>query len=179
MVNNQEEFNEKYFSKEVKEIVIRRNRNFQGQLVFEDYPGLENINLRDIRSIDKITLKNLPQLKECTIWDCGIKELVIENCPQLEKLNVRKNFLTSLEFLLNLRNLTELEIKGNLELTEILKPYNGDWKKWKGFLIHPKGSSYYTQSSTQKYEVKVESETSLKKESELETQIEIPLKGGS
>jgi Leucine-rich repeat (LRR) protein len=55
-----------------------------------------------------------------------MKNLVIENCPKLETLNVRKNDLTSLEFMVNLRNLTELEIEGNTELDEILKPYGGD-----------------------------------------------------
>ena len=66
MVSNQIEFNEKN-PKELKKIEIRRNRNFQGSLVVEDYPELENLNLRDIRSIEKLTLKNLSQLQECTI----------------------------------------------------------------------------------------------------------------
>jgi len=67
MVNNQIEFNEKYNNKEVTEIEIRRSRNFQGELVIEDYSELEKLNLRDIRSIDKVILKNLTQLQECTI----------------------------------------------------------------------------------------------------------------
>ena len=175
MVNNQIEFNEKYNNnKEVEEIEIKRNRNFQGELVIEDYSELKKLYLRNIRSIEKITLKNLPQLQECTIWDCGVKELVISNCPNIETLNVRSNSLTSLEFLVNLRKLTELEIEGNPELIEILKPYKGDWRNWKGSQTNPKGSSYNIQSSK-----KVESEASLKKESKLETKIEIPLKSGN
>jgi len=68
MVNNQIEFNEKYNNnKEVEEIEIKRNRNFQGELVIEDYSELKKLYLRNIRSIEKITLKNLPQLQECTI----------------------------------------------------------------------------------------------------------------
>ena len=31
-------------------------------------------------------------------WDCGTKDLVIENCPQIKILNIRKNLLTNLEF---------------------------------------------------------------------------------
>lgn len=197
MVNNQIEFNEKYNNKEVTEIEIRRSRNFQGELVIEDYSELEKLNLRDIRSIDKVILKNLTQLQECTIWDCGTKELVIKNCPQIKKLNVRKNSLTSLEclanlanltkldiainpnltslsFLFNLRNLTELEMKDNPKLDEILKHYKGDWRNWKGSQTNPKGSLYDIQSSK-----KVESDTSLKEESELATQIGIPPKGGN
>jgi len=67
MVNNQNEFNEKYNNKEIKEIEIKRNRNFQGELVIEDYLELKSLNLRDVKSIEKITLKNLPQLQECAI----------------------------------------------------------------------------------------------------------------
>ena len=54
-----------------------------------------------------------------------MKGLVINDCPQLEKLNVRKNLLTSLEFLKNPESLKDLEINGNTELVEILKPYQG------------------------------------------------------
>jgi len=67
MVNNQKEFNEKYNSKEIKEIEIKRNRNFQGELTIEDYLELKNLNLRDVKSINKITLKNLFKLQGCTI----------------------------------------------------------------------------------------------------------------
>ena len=165
MVNNQKEFNEKYNNKEIEEIKIEDEYDFEGQLVIEGYPNLERLRLRDIDSIEKITLKNLPQLQECTIWDCGMKELVIENCLSIEILNVRTNSLTSLEFLLNLRNLTELEITGNPELIKILKPYNGDWRRWKGLQIHhPRGSSYHIQN---------------KEKVELETKIAIPPKGGN
>ncbi|CAJ0851722.1 813_t:CDS:2 [Entrophospora sp. SA101] len=83
MVNNQNEFNEKY-SHEEQEIKIKY-KVFQGEL-----------------------------------------ELVISTCPDIETLNVRKNNLTSLEFMVNLRNLTELDIEGNPKLDEILKPYGGD-----------------------------------------------------
>ncbi|MCE8162850.1 MAG: leucine-rich repeat domain-containing protein [Candidatus Moeniiplasma glomeromycotorum] len=127
MVNNQTEFNEKY-SKELNKIELRRKRKFTGQLVVENYLELENLSLREIRSIDKLSLKNLPQVKQCTVWDCGVKELIVDNCPKLEKLNVRKNLLTGLEFLANLENLEELEIDGNSKLTEILSSYSGNWK---------------------------------------------------
>ncbi|KLL05388.1 MAG: hypothetical protein MRERV_1c064 [Mycoplasmataceae bacterium RV_VA103A] len=119
------------FPKETKEIEIEYE-DFEGQLVIEDYPNLEKIELREIVNIDKITLKNLLQLQECTIWDCGMKELIIENCPRIKKLNVRQNLLTSLEFLANLENLEELEIHGNSELVETLKLYEdkGGWKTY-------------------------------------------------
>jgi hypothetical protein len=67
MVNNQNDFNEKYNCKEVKEIEIRRNRNFQGELIIENYSELENLNLKDVKNVDKIILKDLPRLRECAI----------------------------------------------------------------------------------------------------------------
>lgn len=115
-------------AKQEKEIEIERNRNFKGQIVIEDYSELEKLYLRDVKKVDKITLKNLPQLQECTIWNCDTNELVIENCPQIKTLNVRQNNLTSLEFVKDLENLEELEIDGNSELTEKLRLYKNDWK---------------------------------------------------
>lgn len=147
MVNNQNEFNKEY-SKEIEEIELE-NKDFEGQLIIEGYSELKDLYLRVMKSIDKITLKNLTQLQECTIWDCGVEELVIENCPQIKILNVRNNSLTNLEFLKDLDNLKELELDGNdkidsglnylpsnlekfsyenTELTKFLKP---DWETCK------------------------------------------------
>ena len=129
MVDNQKRFNEIY-PKETPEIKIKDEDFDEEQLAVENYSNLERLYLRDIDSIEKITLKNLEQLKECTIWGCETKDLVIENCPQIKKLNIRSNSLTSLEFLANLGNLKELELDGNTELIEILKPHKGDWKAY-------------------------------------------------
>ncbi|CAG8699603.1 5272_t:CDS:2, partial [Ambispora leptoticha] len=114
VIINQNEFNNKY-SKEVKEIRIK-NKDFQGHLIIEDYLNLEKLYLRDIDNIEKITLKNLPQLKLCTIRDCGTKDLVIENCLQINNLNIENNLLTNLEFIKDLENLEELELDGNDKL---------------------------------------------------------------
>lgn len=129
MVSNQTEFNEKY-PQEVKEIKLKAEDFDEERLVIENYPNLERLCLKDIDIIDKIILKNLEWLQECTIWDCGMKELIIENCLQIKKLNVRSNSLTNLEFLISLKNLEELEINGNTQLIEILKPYSNDWKSY-------------------------------------------------
>ena len=151
MVSNQNEFNNTH-PKGTKKIEIRRNRNFQGDLFIENYLELEILNLRDIRNIDKVVFKNLPQLQECTIWNCGLTDLVIENCPQIKKLNIRSNLLTNLNFLQSLPNLENLEIDGNTELasglehlpkslktfsfentklTEVLKFCQGNWKAYR------------------------------------------------
>lgn len=137
MVNNQQEFNEQYHSKKTKEIEFKRSIDFQGSLVIEGYLELEKLELRDNESIDKVILRNLPQLQESIIWNCNTKDLVIENCPQIKKLNVCKNLLTNLEFLNDLNNLELLEVEGNSELnqlTNILKNYQGNWKICKEIL---------------------------------------------
>lgn len=129
MVKNQIEFNNKYpKEKEEKQIKVREKSGFQGQLVIEDYLSLEKLYLRSVKSTDKIILKNLPKLQECTIWDCEAKDLIIENCPQVKKLDVENNSLTNLEFLKDLNNLKELKIDDNTKLVEILKPLQGDWE---------------------------------------------------
>ncbi|KLL04557.1 MAG: hypothetical protein MRERV_18c014 [Mycoplasmataceae bacterium RV_VA103A] len=127
MVNNQNEFNSKY-PKDWKEKIEIKRGNFQGQLVIEDYSESESLNLRNVKNIDKVVLRNLPQLKECVVWDCNTRDLVIEDCPQLKKLVIYKNLLTNLEFLKDLNNLEELKIDGNAELTKVLEPYESDWK---------------------------------------------------
>jgi hypothetical protein len=55
-----------------------------------------------------------------------VKELVIENCFQIENLKVRRNLLTNLEFIKDLEKLETFEIDYNAKLSEILKPYEGD-----------------------------------------------------
>jgi len=122
MVNNQIEFNNEY-NKEVTEIEITDEYDFEGQLIIENYPNLKSLYLRDIETIEKITLKNLGQLQECTVRDCETKNLVIENCPQIGKLSVENNLLTNLGFIKDLENLEELKINGNTELVKILEPY--------------------------------------------------------
>ena|ERR1700722_8748598 len=125
MVNNNQESFDKKYPKKRKEIEFE-DKKFEGQLVVEDYPELEGLYLQNIKSIDKVILRNLTQLQECTIWDCDMKELMIENCPQIKELKVRKNLLTSLEFIKDLENLESLELDGNDKLSKILEPYEDD-----------------------------------------------------
>ena len=129
-ISNFNELNNKENLEEIKEIKIGYKKFSDKQLVIENYSKLESLQLLKVNSIDKITLKNLTQLKECTIQGCGVTELVIENCPQIKTLNVRDNSLTNLEFLATLENLEELELDGNAELIKTLKPYKGDWKNY-------------------------------------------------
>src|SRR5580765_2597662 len=115
MVNNQKEFNEKYNNKEIKEIQLKNKDFGEDQLVIENYPNLETLYLRGIDSLDKLILQNLGKLQKCTISDCGVQELVIENCSQIKELKVDDNSLTNLEFLKNLPNLRKLNADDNIE----------------------------------------------------------------
>jgi len=65
MVNNQTDFNNEY-PKETKEIKLKR-KNFHGELIIEDCLELKKIDLREIKSIKKLTFKNLEKLNECEI----------------------------------------------------------------------------------------------------------------
>ncbi|WNE39999.1 MAG: Chromosome partition protein Smc [Mycoplasmataceae bacterium] len=129
MVSNQIEFDNKY-SKTIKVIRIRDENNFQGQLIVESYSNLEKLYLRDVKNVDKIVLKDLIQLQECTILNCNATELIIENCPQIKNLNIENNSLTNLEFLKDLTNLEELKFDGSKDLIKFLEPYEGDWKEY-------------------------------------------------
>nr|CAG8443473.1 13420_t:CDS:2 [Entrophospora candida] len=83
---------------ERKEIEFE-DKKFEGQLVIEDYPELELLYLQNIKNVDKI-----------------------------EKLKVRKNLLTNLEFIKDLENLETLEIDGNPKIVSGLE-YLPDLKK--------------------------------------------------
>ncbi|MDR1670737.1 MAG: hypothetical protein LBR43_03395 [Spiroplasmataceae bacterium] len=153
MVKNQEEFNEQYKDKEIEEIEIKR-KNFQGSLVIEDYPKLEEIYLYNVSSIEKITLKNLPQLKECTIRGCEVKELIINDCPQIERLNVESNSLTNLDFIKELTRLQKLNVDNNPELAF-------------GLELLPKGIKFSSDNTKLNYqEEKNEELAKLQKENE-------------
>ena len=65
MVNNQTEFSDK-FTKEAQKIELKYKK-FQGELIVEGYSELKNLYLKNVKNIDKITLKDLPQLQECII----------------------------------------------------------------------------------------------------------------
>jgi len=121
MVSNQNEFNKKFNDKEIPEIQLKNEDFEEEQLVIADYPNLETLYLRGIDSLDKLVLQNLGKLQKCTISDCGVQELVIENCSQIKELKVPDNSLTNLEFLKNLKNLQKLDVDDNAELASGLE----------------------------------------------------------
>jgi hypothetical protein len=153
MTNNQEWFNKK-FLKDVDKIEIDCE-DFEDSLIIEDYLNLEEINISDSEKIRKLMLKNLVNLKKCIVKGCEIEQIIIENCPNVESLNVYNNLLTNLEFVKNLSYLSSLEISMNkkissgleylpdclekfsckkTELAKILEIHNNDWKKYKQHL---------------------------------------------
>jgi hypothetical protein len=66
MKYDQKWFNDKYPNKKEREIKLKYE-DFQGQLIVKDYLQLEKLHLRNVENIDKIILKDLPQLQNCTI----------------------------------------------------------------------------------------------------------------
>lgn len=155
MVKSQIEFNEKHPKEKAEKVIrIREEKKFKGQLVVEDYPNLEKLYLREVKSVDKIILRNLTSLQECTIRDCCMERLVIENCSQIKKLNIENNLLTNLDFIKDLKNLEELKLDGNAELNKILEPYQGNWRTYQKIM---QGSNEDIQKLLQELSRKIQS----------------------
>jgi hypothetical protein len=165
MVSNQTEFNEKYNDKEVTEIQLKNKDFEEKQLVIEDYPNLETLYLRGIDSLDTLIFRNLGKLQKFTISDCGVQELVIENCSQIKELKVDDNSLTSMEFLKNLPNLQKLNIDDNPELASGLEFLPQSLKK---FSCENTKLDYQEEDFKKKYETIKEVITSITKETQKE-----------
>ncbi|CAG8437404.1 6946_t:CDS:2 [Ambispora leptoticha] len=90
--------------------------DFEESLIIENYPNLTKIEIADTNKVEKLTLKNLLSLENCSITNCKLEKLVIENCPKLSEINVRNNSLIELEFTKNLNSLIKLEVDGNKEI---------------------------------------------------------------
>jgi hypothetical protein len=71
--------------------------------------------------IPRLIIEDYPNLNEIDASDCKLDNLIIRNCPNLIKLNVCRNNLTSLEFIKDLEKLLNLEINGNEEISSGLK----------------------------------------------------------
>jgi len=60
-----------------------------GDLVIENLNNLEDLNLRDVRELNKIVIKNCPKLKKINLLDSGIKQLEVgPGLDQLEELSI-------------------------------------------------------------------------------------------
>ena len=124
---------EQNFPKNSEEIDISYEKFENSSLIIEDYPNLNEIDASD----------------------CKLDNLIIRNCPNLIKLNVCRNNLTSLEFIKDLEKLLNLEINGNEEISsglkylpnslnkftykgtklfKLLESHNQDWKSRKKYL---------------------------------------------
>jgi Leucine-rich repeat (LRR) protein len=108
------------FSKEVDKIKIDCedfDDSLNSSLTVEGYSNLMEINISESEKIRQLTLKNLPNLTKCTVKGCEVEQLNIENCPNIEFLNVYNNSLTSLSFVKDLANLSTLEISKNEKIS--------------------------------------------------------------
>ncbi|CAG8676761.1 2358_t:CDS:10, partial [Ambispora leptoticha] len=85
--------------------------NFSQNTPYQIHPtAITTSKMIDTKQIVQLLQDPTKQQEALELTDELKKMLVIEDCPKIKKLNVRKNLLTSLEFLANLENLEELEI---------------------------------------------------------------------
>jgi Leucine-rich repeat (LRR) protein len=113
----------------VKEIIFNSDElDFEQieELIIADYPSLEKIKTtgdEKVKNLTKVTVRDCPQLKEINIIDfVDNNQLIIVNCPNLEKLACGNNKLTDLD-VSKLTNLKTLACPNNL-LTNINYPRN-------------------------------------------------------
>jgi Leucine-rich repeat (LRR) protein len=82
--------------------------------VIEDFPNLDTIVIPDcgddipekFSNLPKVQIRNCPQLKSVEITCYEVQNFSASNCPQIEKLNLENNSLTSLD----ISELTNLKV---------------------------------------------------------------------
>lgn len=106
---------ENYQDKEnIKKIFIR-TKNLEGDLLIQDFPNLEWIEIRDNFNITSIKIINNPKLIKLNINGCQVSDFFVENCHQIKYLNLGNNELINADFFnnLNLENLIFLSLHSN------------------------------------------------------------------
>jgi Leucine-rich repeat (LRR) protein len=95
--------------------IFARNENLEGKLIIEDYKEVRNIDCGNNSKLQVVELKSLPKLTHFYANGCQIKDIRIENCPNIEDFNVSNNFIESTKFLddLNPEKLETLSIHSN------------------------------------------------------------------
>jgi Leucine-rich repeat (LRR) protein len=115
MVNSQEWLDKNYPKLKKPEEIITKNSDLEGDLTIEEYKEVWNINLSGNRKLSGVELKNLPNLTHFYVNDCQIKDIKINNCPNISDLDVGGNLLETTDFLdgLNSERLRRLSIYDN------------------------------------------------------------------
>jgi len=92
-----------------------KGKNLEGELTIKDFPNLERVECRNNKDLKSIKLINLPKLNYFHGNNCHLTEMVINNCPQINFLNVANNYLVDTKFLndLNPEKLVELSLHTN------------------------------------------------------------------
>lgn len=144
--NPEEWLNLKHPDKEKVEKIVLRNIEFDhsSELIIDKYPNLK-IVWKNIPNITKLTISNCPQLEKVGIrksW--STQELILNNLPNLKELNCSENKLTALK-ISNCANLQKINCSNN-QLTEIKLPsgekleelnlYNNNFSQDLSFLSH-------------------------------------------
>ncbi|CAB4381717.1 unnamed protein product [Rhizophagus irregularis] len=94
---DQQWFDEKYSNEEVINIVGRKRLNLAGSLKIEDFKNLKNISLKKLK-IANLEINNCPQLNIINMSELAkLTSLSVTGCSKLIVLNCSLNELTSLE----------------------------------------------------------------------------------
>ncbi|CAB4493588.1 unnamed protein product [Rhizophagus irregularis] len=94
---DQQWFDEKYSNEEVIIIVGRKRLNLAGSLKIEGFKNLKNISLKKLK-IANLEINNCPQLNIINMSELAkLTSLSVTGCPKLIVLNCSLNELTSLE----------------------------------------------------------------------------------
>jgi hypothetical protein len=91
----QEWLNSEKTDKNITKIEIVKEIELEGELVIEDYPNLQIINLNGSKSLTKVTIKNCPQVEVLRLFGNKITEIVGYNqLPKLKEFNFSQNQMT-------------------------------------------------------------------------------------
>ncbi len=80
--------------------------------ILGDYPKLANLDLRGNRYITELDITACTELQQLHLSDCGLSEINISQCPELNTLAVSNNKITGLD-LGNNKDLCYLYVNGN------------------------------------------------------------------
>lgn len=84
---------------------------------------LTYLDLSDNEQLREVSFAGaLPSLKELDISDSAVEALALPDCPVLEKLDVSRNRLQSMEFTAGCSALRSLDLSGNEGLTKLILP---------------------------------------------------------
>jgi len=119
------------------------------KITFTELPNLKLIGFDlkfgdEVKGIEIIKLKNLPELKTFLVNNCKIEKIKIENCPELVEFRAGNNYLSNLDFLLEsdhkdgeakFKNLSVLSVHSNHFIEQIPLSFFSKFKNLESLFI--------------------------------------------